>query len=75
MKKFYFAVTMEENQKYYSFIMTISENENTIQRLKHPNIIIAQLCSTKKAAAYVVNHWNACYKADGTYMFDDFIIL
>lgn len=73
MKKFYFAVTIEENKKYYSFVMTIRENENTAERLKHPNIIIAQLCSTKKAAASVVNHWNACHKANNEFLFDDTI--
>lgn len=74
MKNNYFAVTIQENNKNYAFVMKISENENIAERIKHPSIIIAQLCSTKKAAAYVVNHWNACYKANGEYMFDDFII-
>lgn len=71
MKKFYFAVTIQENGKNYSFVMKIGDNENAAARLKHPRIIIAQLCSSKKAAAHVVNHWNACYKTDGTYLFEN----
>lgn len=71
MKNHFFAVTIQENGKNYSFVMKIAENENITERLKHPRIVIAQLCSTKKAAAHVVNHWNACYKADGTYLFEN----
>ena len=74
MKNNYFAVTIQEKEKNYAFVMKISENENIAERIKRPSIIIAQLCSTKKAADRVVNHWNACYKANGEYMFDDFII-
>ena len=71
MKNHFFAATIQKNGKYYSFVMKIGENENAAAKLKHPDIIIAQLCSSKKAAAYVVNHWNACHKTNGQYLFDD----
>lgn len=70
-KYFYFAISAEENGKNHSYIMKISASENAKARLQDPRIKIAAPCSTKKNAAFLVNHWNACYKANGTYLFDN----
>lgn len=87
MKHFYFAVTVEQDKNenvfieraapeykpgYYSYIVKCSESDNikakfeSIGGLKSVNI-----CPTKKAAEKLVNYWNACYKANKTYLFDN----
>lgn len=72
MKKFYIAVTIEENEKLYSYAIPITENDNLISKLAaHKNIIHANIYNTKKQAEYVINHWNACHKINGIYLFDD----
>lgn len=70
-KYFYFAITAEENGKFYSYIMKISASENVKARLNAPHISVATPCSTKKNAAFLVNLWNAEYKTNGTYLFDN----
>ena len=70
-KYFYFAITTEEDGKFYSYVMKISASENVKARLSAPRISIATPCSTKKNAAFLVNLWNAGFKANGTYLFDD----
>lgn len=67
----YCAVTHAENGKYYSYIFRISENENIKAKINDPRIIHANVYHTKKLAAATVEFWNACYKANGTYLFDD----
>ena len=36
-----------------------------------PNIVSANICDTKKAAGQLVEHWNNCYKKNGTFLFDE----
>ena len=71
MKYFYFAVTVEENGKYYAYIVKMSSSDNVLSKLKIKGILHATLCTTKKQAAETVNHWNACYKANDSYLFDN----
>jgi hypothetical protein len=71
MKYFYIAVTVEENKKYYSYVIKTNENTNLLTTLKIKNIICAALCPSKKEAARRVEYWNATYKANGTYLFND----
>lgn len=87
MKYFYIAVTVKQDKNeniltertkqeycpgYYSYIIKCTEADNLcsvlscIGGLQHANIY-----ATKKRAAEVVNAWNAAYKANGTYLFDN----
>ena len=71
MKYFYIAVTIEENGKYYAYIVKISPSDNVLSKLKIKGVIYANICPTKKQAIETVELWNACYKANGTYLFDN----
>lgn len=70
MKYFYIAVTIEENKKYYSYIIKASDQENLLYKLKIKNIINATIATTKQRAENLVNVWNAIYKANNQYLFD-----
>lgn len=71
MKKYYIAVTIQENEKYYSYVLTVPECINLIKALEIKNIYNALICSTKKSAAEIVEMWNDTYKCNGSYMFDN----
>ncbi|MBE6547840.1 MAG: hypothetical protein E7667_03035 [Ruminococcaceae bacterium] len=87
MKHFYFAVTVEQDINesiltertnpeykpgYYSYIVKCSESDNIKAKFESiGGLKSANLCPTKKRAEFLVNHWNACYKANGTYLFDN----
>lgn len=71
MKKYYIAVTVQENEKYYSYVLTVPESDNLISKLRIKNIYNAMICSTKKSAAEIVKAWNDTYKYNGSYMFDN----
>ena len=70
MKYFHFAVTVQENGKYYSYVLKISPADNVIARLNVPGIIQANACESKKRAEALAEHWNACHRANGRYIFD-----
>ena len=71
MKKYYLAITILENEKYYSYVLTVPESNNLIAALKIKNIYNAMICSTKKSANEIVNTWNETYKNNNSYLFDD----
>lgn len=72
MKHFYIAITVTENDRYYSYILKVSELDNLCSKLNRINgLKTANIFSTKKKAAEVVERWNANYKLNGTYMFDN----
>lgn len=71
MKHFYIAVTIAENGKFYAYVVKLSPSDNILPKLKINGILHANICSTKKQATETVNHWNACYKANGTFLFDE----
>lgn len=87
MKYFYIAVTVEQDKNesifterknetpergLYSYVIRCTENDNIKAVLERVGgLIQANICPTKKRAAETVNHWNACYIADGTYLFDE----
>ena len=87
MKHFYIAVSVEQdrnettftdrkspeyNPGNYAYIVICTANDNLkavlerIGGLTHANIY-----PTKKQAEDIVNHWNACYQANGSYLFDE----
>lgn len=70
MKYFYIAVTIKENEKYYSYAVKVSTLENLLSKLEIPNIISANYFGSKKYTEEIVKEWNATYKATGTYLFD-----
>lgn len=72
MKKIYIAVSVHENGKNYAFILTLRAGENLLSYVKrYKNADIFHLCSSAAEAAYTVAHWDAAYKANGTYLFDE----
>ena len=85
MKNFYLAVTVEQDKNerifteranetpergLYAYMIRCTESDNIKAILERVGgIIHAKICPTKKNAAETVNYWNACYKANGTYLF------
>lgn len=71
MKNFYFACSKTENGRSYAWVLMIPENKNIIKRIlpDHPDVL--HPCHTKKDAERIVNLWNACYKTNGVYLFDE----
>lgn len=70
MKHIYFAVTIKENEKYCSYVVKATENDNILSVLKIKNIISANIYPKNKAEQ-VVKHWNECYKNNGTHMYSE----
>lgn len=56
MKKYCYA-TMDENKQ--AKVLTINENENLIERLKHFNFVIVHPCSSFAEAVKIVEGWKA----------------
>jgi hypothetical protein len=71
MKKYYIAVTIKENEKYYSYVLPVYESDNLLSKLKIKNIYTAMICSTKKSAREIVTAWNDTYKYNKRFLFDD----
>lgn len=69
--RMYAAVTVEENGKYYAYVIPFSSSDNALCKLAVKNILHANIYTTKKHAAEVVTAWNDAYKANGTYMFSE----
>lgn len=69
MKNSYAAVTVQEDGKYYSYVVKINESDNALSRLSINGIIHANIYTTKKKAENTAAFWNECYKTNGTYLF------
>ena len=85
MKRFYIAVTIEQdrnertfseriapeyNPGYCAFVVPVSEQDNLKSVLDSiGGIQHANIFPTKKAAEEVARYWNDGYKANGTYFF------
>lgn len=73
-KYFYLAITINDNNNHYSYVLQASENENVYSVLKRiPGIMSANICRTRKEAHEIVDFWNEAYKKNGTYKFDNLI--
>jgi len=71
MKKYWLAITIQENGKYYSYALPILEYDNLFPKLTGiPGIYTANFCSTKKEARSLVEEWNKQYKTNSIYLFD-----
>lgn len=72
MKHFWIVITIKENELYYSYMMKISETDNIYAKLKRIDCLKSvYILPTKKRAAEIIERWNATYKANKTYMFDN----
>jgi len=71
MKNNYIAVQIKENEKFYAYVIKVSESDNLLSKLEIKNIITANICDTKKRARLIVEDWNARFKANGRYLFDE----
>ena len=71
MNNFYIVVNVEENFKSYAYAIRVTDTDNLLHRLNIENANIATICKTKKRAREIVERWNATYKANGCYLFDD----
>jgi hypothetical protein len=72
MKKIYIVIQTDENGKFYAFADAIRTGQNLkpfIERYKNANIF--HLCENRKQAEEIALRWNAVYKANNTYLFDD----
>ena len=86
MKRFYIAVTIEQDRNertfserinpnydpgYCAFVVPVSEQDNLKSVLDRiGGLQYANIFPTKKAAEEVDRYWNEGYKANGTYFFD-----
>lgn len=66
----YIAVTVSENEKYYSYMIKHHNSNNLLNVAKIKGILSANICDTKKEAERIVKQWNESYKQNETYMFD-----
>lgn len=71
MKKIYVAIQAEDNGKYYAFADAIRTGENLKPFIERYNANIFHLCENRKHAEELVIRWNAVFKANGEYLFDD----
>ncbi len=68
----YAVINYCENGKYYAHAWKITPSNNfltELSRLGGDKIKSVNIYPTKKAAAAVVEDWNACYKRNGTNLF------
>ena len=70
VKAAFIALTIEENGKYYSYVLRVTESNNIIEALKIKGVIYGNLFLTKKDAAATVEYWNTMHKQNGKYLFD-----
>ena len=69
MKKYYAAITVQENGKYYAYCVPFTDNDNAVSKLAINGIVAANIYGTRKRACEVVDAWNGSYKRNGVYMF------
>ena len=71
MKYFYIAITIQENEKYYSYVIKVNSQENILSKLKIKNIVTATITTTKREAENLVNLWNIIAKRNNQYLFNE----
>lgn len=69
MKYFHIAVTIKENEKFYSYGIKVSESDNLLSKLKIKNIVWADIFQTKKKMEEVVKMWNDGFTKNGTSLY------
>lgn len=71
MKNNYILVTISENDKYYSYVLKVSNNINLLSALKIKNIINATIYPTKRQAENDAIFNNNIYKKNNSFLFDN----
>lgn len=66
----YIVISIEENKKYYSYVIKVSSSTNIVNTLNIKGIIHANLLGSKKECERIATYWNSLYKANGTYLYD-----
>ena len=69
MKNYYIAVQIKEDDKFYAYAVKVNTMDNLLSKLEINNIVVANLCDTKKKAEELVNLWNETFKNNKTYLF------
>lgn len=67
---FYIVVQIQENGKYYAYVIRATGADNLLSKLAIKNIVTANICPTRKAARALADFWNDCYKQNKTFLFD-----
>ena len=82
MKRFYYVVSVDytgderyyksgedlSKEKYYSFVESVTEQDNLFCRINRWGRVFAvNAFETKKRAEEIAAFWNGCYKKNGTY--------
>ena len=70
MKNFYIGVTVKENEKYFSYAIKATDNDNLLSVLKIKGIVWASLSKTKKDCEGLIAAWNEQFKVNGTHMYE-----
>ena len=70
MKNYYIAVQIKEDDKFYAYAIKVNIMDNLLSKLEVNNIVVANLCDTKKKAQELVSLWNESFKNNGTYLFE-----
>lgn len=71
MKNHFIVIEVEENSKYYSYMIKATKNHNLIKLLDISNIITATIYPTKKEAMYQTEELRRKYIRNNEYMFQD----
>ena len=69
MKNKWLVVQVKENEKFYAYIMKITENDNLFKKLKVEGIMSANIYDTKKKAEEVSRNLIELFKDNGTFIF------
>lgn len=73
MKKFYLAIQVCRDEKYYAFLLPVPDYQNVYAMLKDiPDIVCATIFSTKTAARDTVKAWNDMFQHNGCFLYDTF---
>ena len=70
MKNLYIAATVAENDKYYSYVIKISDSNNLVSVLSKVKGLVSANVWPKNQAIDAVREWNEAYRRNGTYLFD-----
>ena len=72
MKKFYLAIQICRNEKYYAYMLPVLEYVNIYAMLNDiPDIITVNIFATKTHARDVVRAWNDTFQRGGVFLFDE----
>ena len=59
----------ENEERYFAFMETVSKSDNIIPIVSRPNILHANIFTSRQEAEQIRDFWNYCYKKNGTYAF------